>query len=495
MKIFFKKTAFFAVLIFVVIFISTSVIIITNTILHPSQSSSAPAGSEQTSVKIPEIPVNQSIKSAYFAQLQSESVPDSLNLTCESEFDKYTFGKVGFKDEQYYKTSSPSLPVQRYEIIPDTTSPNSEKIGISWEGKSNRLLHLYAWNPNTLKWTQLKSLTGRNSKNIEIRAEINKTEFLSNGSVSILVSAAPKNAMQAARIPSAGEYDFTFAWFTDTQYYSSTYPAIFDSITSYISANQKEKKFIYGIHTGDIVDDMLTASQWRNADLSLGILDKAKFPYGVLAGNHDVAFDKQDYSNYYKYFGESRYNKLPTYGGTPNNNKDHYDLVSSNGMNFVVIYLGWRADKNSIEWANGVLKKYADRKAIIAHHAYSDGRGTYREQGQEISEKIVKPNENVFMVLSGHYFGNYSTIKSYGGRYVHEFFFNNQNGEKGGSGYFRLLHFDAVNNLLHVNTYSPYLGKYNVFEPMIDQFVTSIGSDSEEPFISTDYIKAETAGK
>lgn len=41
-----------------------------------------------------------------------------------------------------------------------------------------------------------------------------------------------------------------------------------------------------------------------------------------------------DYENYYKYFGENRFKTQPTYGGTYQNNKGHYDLINEGWTGF-----------------------------------------------------------------------------------------------------------------------------------------------------------------
>lgn len=64
--------------------------------------------------------------------------------------------------------------------------------------------------------------------------------------------------------------------------------------------------------------------QWINANNAYKILDDANFPYGILVGNHDVGHLSNDYTNFYKYFGKSRYVQNPWYGESYKNNKGHY---------------------------------------------------------------------------------------------------------------------------------------------------------------------------
>lgn len=217
-------------------------------------------------------------------------------------------------------------------------------------------------------------------------------------------------------------------------------------------------------------------------------LDDAHIPYGIVAGNHDVAYDVGNYEEFWKYFGRERYIKQPTFGGDLNNNRDHYDLVSVKGNDFVIVYLGWVIDQKTFDWANSVLKKYADRNAIIATHEYLKPSKAYYGQGRGIYEQLVEPNLNVFMVLGGHNPGVAYNIKKIGDRKVLELLSDYQNGPEGGQGYMRFLQFDLQNKQLFVNTYSPYLNKYNFFKPDEDEFVLPLNLKPIEKQVATDYI-------
>src|ERR1700690_2691527 len=71
----------------------------------------------------------------------------------------------------------------------------------------------------------------------------------------------------------------------DTQYYSSTYPEIFDAQTNWIINNTAALNIRYVLHEGDIVDSDLDG-QWTNASHSMHLLD-LKVPYALAVGNHD----------------------------------------------------------------------------------------------------------------------------------------------------------------------------------------------------------------
>ncbi len=159
----------------------------------------------------------------------------------------------------------------------------------------------------------------------------------------------------------------------------------------------------YVFHSGDLVDEADQEYQWLHADEYMKTLDDANIPYGVLAGNHDVLQKDNDYTEYYKYFGEDRFMEKPYYGGSYLNNRGHYDLISVNGNDFIMMYLGWGIDEEGIAWMNEILAQYPDRMAILTFHEYLQATGTRHPLGEKLYNEVVIPNENVVTVLSGHY--------------------------------------------------------------------------------------------
>ncbi|REM68682.1 modulator protein, partial [Mycobacterium tuberculosis] len=85
----------------------------------------------------------------------------------------------------------------------------------------------------------------------------------------------------------------------------------------------------FTIHLGDVVDQVGKPDQWKVADAAMKILEDAKLPYSVLAGNHDVLNDV-DFSvdpvggtdanrtpanePYIQWFGTERAKKQATFG-------------------------------------------------------------------------------------------------------------------------------------------------------------------------------------
>ena len=131
--------------------------------------------------------------------------------------------------------------------------------------------------------------------------------------------------------------DFTIVVLPDTQFYSESYPAIFNAQTQWIVDNKDALNIVYVVHEGDVVNVATTTSQWVNADAAMDILDAGNVPYGIALGNHDEG------ANYNTYFGVSRFAGKSFFGGEyPSNDmQNNYMLFSAGGMDFIVINLDY----------------------------------------------------------------------------------------------------------------------------------------------------------
>ena len=85
---------------------------------------------------------------------------------------------------------------------------------------------------------------------------------------------------------SQGPEDFAVVALPDTQFYSESYPWIFDNQTQWIVNSADAMNIVFVTHEGDIVNNAGVSLQWQRADHSLNILE-GNVPWAVLPGNHD----------------------------------------------------------------------------------------------------------------------------------------------------------------------------------------------------------------
>ncbi|QHA90718.1 metallophosphoesterase [Bacillus sp. N1-1] len=401
---------------------------------------------------------------------------------------------VSIEDQQYMITDSTTqFPYHRFDIEVDESVQDSDRIALNWKGKSleGRKVSMYAWNHNTSNWDMVVQQIAPEG-DFTLEGSVTAKSYVKDQMVTILVQdEIPENRDQ---------YDYTFVWMSDTQYYSESYPYIYQQQTEWIKDQQEEMKIKYVFHTGDLVDEADKVYQWNNADSSMNVLDDAGIRYGVLAGNHDVDNKTGDYTAFSKYFGEARFTDRDYYGESYQDNKGHYDLISENGNDYIMLYMGWGIEQEEIDWMNAVLAQYPDRMAILSFHEYLLVSGNRSPLADEIYEKVVVPNKNVVATLSGHYHDSELLVDEIdddgdgtADRNVYQILADYQGGPEGGQGYLRLLHVDVANNRIYMNTYSPYLDDYNFYDndqyPGKDEFTIDLNLEPQEKRVATDYFE------
>lgn len=206
-----------------------------------------------------------------------------------------------------------------------------------------------------------------------------------------------------------------FIWSTDQQHYTKNddLNEFYYKIHEYMVSEYQKDAIAYVINTGDIVDDTPnlpnSPKQWQLASDAFKLLDDAGVPYGIETGNHDVGdFPANNYVRYLQHFSAERYEGKPWFGGTVDDNKCHYDLVTVGNYDFLLLYIGYGlgGDSAVLEWANNVLAMYPHRNAILCTHQYLKPTTLTQEGRAEIlHDKIVTQNPNIKMILSGHYDG------------------------------------------------------------------------------------------
>lgn len=388
-----------------------------------------------------------------------------------------------------------------YELFTVNTGAvgGEDDVAVHWKGKASNTdaqhtTSLYVLNTSTNAWEKAgiekdggietsfpakdHTKNGKAVLLVQCRTDGTVPEF-SSDEKAVAETAAADPEWDGNSVPK--NYDFSFAWETDTQYYSESFPYHYDQMNQWIVDNRDKLDIRYVMHTGDLVDDVDMTGEWVNADHSMSIFDKADMPYGVLGGNHDVFAGAEGYGNYWQYFGEDRFKDKSYYGGSYKNNLGHYDLLTENGQDFIILYMSWDVYTNEIEWMNQVLAQYSDRKAIIALHRYTNvaaADNLLDYTGKLIQKEVVAKNKNVIAVLNGHYHGASIQTDSFDDdndgtpdRTVYQICTDYQSDPEGGSEYIKFLYFDLKNNKIYINSYSPYRQDYNYFDtPRLDSY-------------------------
>ncbi|GAA5146533.1 lamin tail domain-containing protein [Nocardioides marinquilinus] len=388
-------------------------------------------------------------------------------------------------------SSDTALPYQLFTVaVPDSATGAGATARVRWSGSANAgakvLLHVQ--DAASGEWEEVARRVTTDDGAFTLEATVPTAGHVADGELTVLVQHSEGFAGEvrstrdddpAPYHPDAtprGDYDFTIGWQSDTQYYNETqdYYKHQVAINEFLLDQRDELNLQYVVHTGDIVNVARERYQWENADAAYRPLDEAGLPYGVLAGNHDVSGAEEDYTEYGEWFGEERFAGNPWYGGSHLDNRGHYDLVSANGVDLLMLYMGWGPDDEQIDWMNEVIAQYPERKVWVNLHEFMLTTGGLGPIPQRIMDEVVAPNPNVFAVSSGHYHDAFTRTDEFdddgdgvADRTVYSMLFDYQGLPEGGLGYLRLLHFDNEGGRIVVRTYSPSLDDFDSDDPSL----------------------------
>jgi hypothetical protein len=303
----------------------------------------------------------------------------------------------------------------------------------------------------------------------------------------LLRAEDPKTPPPPAKLPFV-EGSWTLVLMPDTQNYADDYPGLFDAQTAWIARNKEKHNIQYVLHLGDVTDNG-KKKQWQHAKNAMKLLD-GHVPYAIALGNHDYhspssgsATTRETLFN--DYFSTADFAKWPTYGGVMKEGEldNSYHLFSAGGRDWIVLALEWGPRDETVAWANEVLDKYPNRKAILVTHAYlwKDGMrfdfaakgaeqkhspysyqtpGT-KNDGEQLWNKLIRKHDFAF-VFCGHIScdGFRLDSKNDAGKTTHQIMFDFQNRQLGGEAYLNLVEFLPDGQTVQVKTYSPLYNKY-----------------------------------
>ncbi|MDB4484311.1 metallophosphoesterase [bacterium] len=297
---------------------------------------------------------------------------------------------------------------------------------------------------------------------------------------------------------------FTLVVLPDTQGYADTrlretqhhWPGLGDQRTCFfkqtewIKKNQTKRNIVMVAHVGDITQTDYD-EEWKIADAAFRTIDN-QVPYLLVSGNHDMGYSprhrKTGYSRksqFSTYFKPERFTGNPLYDPHFGRQKDlhffedgkienYFLYFESAEIKFLILALEFKPRDEALDWANKVVARHPDHRAIVVTHGYLTRQPGQRSEGDSyaikgnpgkfIWEKLVSRHKNIFLVLSGHAMENRLTSKGMHGNTVHQvqadYWYWDLPEIKAGSGYLRIMTFHPEKNKLEVQTYSPVLDKY-----------------------------------
>jgi hypothetical protein len=263
----------------------------------------------------------------------------------------------------------------------------------------------------------------------------------------------------SVRLRQAAAPEFTLIALPDTQYYSQSFPQVFASQTQWIRDNRDARNIVFVTHEGDIVQNAGSDPEWQVANTHMSVLDGV-VPYGMGPGNHD-----QPTTLYNQYFPYTRYVGQPWYGGHYQNlNDNNFQLFSGGGVDFVIVHLEFCPPTGAVAWADSVFKTFPDRIGIVTTHGYLNESAQRTVHGctntQYLWDNLAVLNPNIYFMLSGHVHDESRRSDVANGHPVFQMLADYQSRASGGEGWLRNLRFVPAEDRVYVQTYSPWLNRF-----------------------------------
>jgi hypothetical protein len=280
---------------------------------------------------------------------------------------------------------------------------------------------------------------------------------------------------------------FTIVALPDTQFYcrdnqnSVGGPLdFFDQQTKWVVNNAASQNIKFVTQLGDVVNTAggvgSASREWGVAVNAMNTLKTSSVPHSILAGNHDWTNSAGTGSleHYRVRFGNTSgyFNGKSWFLGYDERGVNSAQRFSTPIGDVLHIALEFNAANpaqssdfapgtpaNPIAWAQGVINAHAGVPTFISIHNNVNTSGVRDGRGNLLFNTLVKDNNQVFMVLNGHYASGdtgealISSTNSFG-RPVYEMLTDYQGRNRGGDGWMRLLRFDPDNNRITAQTYT-----------------------------------------
>lgn len=297
---------------------------------------------------------------------------------------------------------------------------------------------------------------------------------------------------QAVYTDTLDEADFEIDVFPDLQRYNNI-PLIEpqDSMFNWVRRNRTDSNIVALLQVGDLTD-FATDAEFVRVDTQFDKLDAMvpKLRYLYVPGNHDYDANVPSSrltTKYNTYFGPGRYAGDSEYGNMDGTNDNYFITLNVGSHKYLIIGLEFCPRDTALSWAQKIIDSLPTRETILVTHAYIARSGersvdttefakaTYSvvgNNGDEMWNKLIKKNKQIFMVLNGHFINPFSTpvvkrMTESGdkGNVVYQLAVNYQTDPSGGNGYFMRLKFKPRVGKIDISFYSPFLQQYDTRFP------------------------------
>jgi 3',5'-cyclic AMP phosphodiesterase CpdA len=257
---------------------------------------------------------------------------------------------------------------------------------------------------------------------------------------------------------------FSIMQITDTQYLSGYFPKLFNTTMTWLVDNAPAYNVKMVVHTGDLVDNETSPSQWEVANASISKLIQAGIPYCWAAGNHDQIPENNPNgtcwaSNYYA-FNAANMRSKPYWVSDLYGSKNTAVKVEYGGVQFLIVDIEYLGNSSVLAWAKNLFDNYPNANVIAATHSYLNNTLGYGSSDLDENawidnfKTLINSYPRASLILSGHDpFGSGSNNTRIGLR--EEIYYDRQaqNSFKGAASV-RIYTFNTVSMTVNVRTYA-----------------------------------------
>ena len=287
---------------------------------------------------------------------------------------------------------------------------------------------------------------------------------------------------------------------------------VFKTNSQWIVDNAVRENIVFVTQLGDIVQNGLygrtdaaapslnNEEEWTRAKTAMSILEDGKVGWGISVGNHELDWvevlpgvtptsawwsaanpstpvPSSGFNKWKRNFGPitmRRLDFLLHFGGASADDINSYFIYNAGGRDYLHMHLEIDIPDSVMAWAQQIIDDNPGMPTIISTHVFE---GTQhgppnnpffggRNSANDIWDKLISSNDQIFLVLSGHT-----------GEQIHQIRINEQGNKvftivqdyaafdanNVNSGWIRLYKFDELNGLIRVNTYFPTLDEFMTF--------------------------------
>ena len=299
---------------------------------------------------------------------------------------------------------------------------------------------------------------------------------------------------QPIATPAPSQATFSIIQISDTQFLSESDPTAYDNLCQWIANQSSAFNLQMVIHTGDIVNDGSSATEWQNANIAMSILSNNSVPYCWDAGNHDQPPNVMDQGNpngpwmgsQYSAFDASELENKPYWVGDLFEGKNTAVKFAIDNCQFLIVNIEYDANISVLNWMVNIFNAYPNANIIVATHFFLGASANYANPvnasdpfPEELSS-ILNNYPHVFLTLNGHDDTEpcVANMTDVNGR--EEVVFDDQSNGVDGAAAARIYTFNLGSKICNVTTYQVYCSNW-LIDPY-NQF--SFTTDLQEETIS-----------